>query len=235
MEKVILLVNFGGLGDNLQFSTLPEEFKNQKNLDFYIHQSTYNNFRNKEIFSLVWEMNPYFKGVSNNEANAGHIHGYPGLDNMICDIEIMHGLECKNNTFKLYYEPKKSGSFNFIFDLTSISLKDYYTQNKEQLSKIVEEILEDYDTDIYFVEFINLKSKDYFPIINIPKAKKIEIKSIFEYCDVLSSCNNFVGLHSGGSHLATTYKNKFGFKVNLIESVHTNGWRMNGVNYIKIK
>jgi hypothetical protein len=234
MNKIVLLERFGGLGDNLQFSTLPEEFKKQKNLDFYIHQSTYNNFRNKEIFSLVWEMNPYFKGVSNETPNAGHVHRFPSDENMICDIETMHELECKNETFKLYYEPKKIGSFNIIFDLTSISFKDYYTQNKEQLNKIIEEILVDYDTNIYFPEFTNLKSENYLPIVKIPNAKKIEVGNIFEYCDLISSCNNFVGLHSGGSHLATTYKNKFGFKVNLIEPYYTNGWRMNGVNYIKI-
>ena len=54
MDKVVLIENFGGLGDNLQFSTLPEEFKLQKNLDFYIHNSTFESIRNKEsLLSFV--------------------------------------------------------------------------------------------------------------------------------------------------------------------------------------
>lgn len=235
MEKVILQENFGGLGDSLQFSTLPEEFKNQKNLDFYIHQSTYNNFRNKEIFSLVWEMNPYFKGVSNETPNAGHVHGYPGLDNMICDIETMHGLECKNDTFKLYYEPKKIGDIDILFDLTSTSLRNEYFGLIPQMKTEINKILDCGFNNVFFVQFNNLKSESYLPIITVPNSIKIEVNSIFEYCDIISSSKNFVGLHSGGSHLAKTYQKKFNYNLNLIEPHFINGWRFKDINYIKLK
>ena len=235
MEKVVLIENFGGLGDNLQFSTLPEEFKLQKNLDFYIHQSTYNNFRNKEIFSLVWEMNPFFKGVSNEPPNAGHIHGFPGLENMICDIETMHGLECRNETFKLYYDPKKIGEFDILFDLTSTSLRNEYFQLHDKLKEAVKKILESEFKNVFFVSFKNLKSENYSPIVSVPNSMKIEVNSIFEYCDIISSCNNFVGLHSGGSHLAKAYQNKYNYNINLIEPHFINGWRFKNVNYIKLQ
>lgn len=234
MDKVVLIENFGGLGDNLQFSTLPEEFKLQKNLDFYIHNSTFESIRNKEIFQLVWEMNPYFKGVSNESPNAGRVHRYPTKENMVCDIESLHGLECKNDTFKLYYEPKKIGEINTLFDLTSTSLYDEYFKNYENFKKIVTDIVENNNSEIYFVYFNNLNSEKYRPIYDIPNSKKIEVNSIFEYCDVISSCQNFVGLQSGGSHLAKTYQKKYNYNITLIEPSWFDGWRFQDINYIKI-
>jgi hypothetical protein len=234
MDKVVLIENFGGLGDNLQFSTLPEEFKLQKNLDFYVHNSTFENIRNKEIFQLVWEMNPYFKGVSNESPNAGRVHRYPTKENMVCDIESLHGLECKNDTFKLYYEPKKIGEINTLFDLTSTSLYDEYFKNYENFKKIVTDIVENNNSEIYFVYFNNLNSEKYRPIYDIPNSKKIEVNSIFEYCDVISSCQNFVGLQSGGSHLAKTYQKKYNYNITLIEPSWFDGWRFQDINYIKI-
>jgi hypothetical protein len=234
MDKVVLIENFGGLGDNLQFSTLPEEFKLQKNLDFYIHNSTFESIRNKEIFQLVWEMNPYFKGVSNESPNAGRVHRYPTKENMVCDIESLHGLECKNDTFKLYYEPKKIGEINTLFDLTSTSLYDEYFKNYENFKKIVTDIVENSNSEIYFVYFNNLNSEKYRPIYDIPNSKKIEVNSIFEYCDVISSCQNFVGLQSGGSHLAKTYQKKYNYNITLIEPSWFDGWRFQDINYIKI-
>ena len=56
MSDVLLGSYFGGLGDNLQFSTLPEEFFKQQGRDTYIVSET--TFRNKEIYDLVWGCNP---------------------------------------------------------------------------------------------------------------------------------------------------------------------------------
>ena len=51
MSDVILAAFHGGLGDNLQFSTLPEEFYKQQGRDTYI--SSQASFRNQEIYDLV--------------------------------------------------------------------------------------------------------------------------------------------------------------------------------------
>jgi len=58
-KKIIISQPWGGLGDNLHYSTLPELFSN-KGYDVYI--SNNNKVRNSEIFDLVWKMNPYIKG-----------------------------------------------------------------------------------------------------------------------------------------------------------------------------
>ena len=51
MSDVLLGSYFGGLGDNLQFSTLPEEFSKQKGRDTYIvSETTFRNKKTKEVF-----------------------------------------------------------------------------------------------------------------------------------------------------------------------------------------
>ena len=52
MSDVILGAWHGGLGDSLQFSTLPEEFYKQQGRETYIWQDA--PFRNQEIYYLVW-------------------------------------------------------------------------------------------------------------------------------------------------------------------------------------
>jgi hypothetical protein len=58
-KTIVIHQQYGGLGDNLQYSTLPELYSKQ-GYDVYIH--TNNVVRNKEIHDLVWELNPYIKG-----------------------------------------------------------------------------------------------------------------------------------------------------------------------------
>ena len=68
---VILGAWNGGLGDQLQFSTLPEEFYKQQARETYIADGS--EFRNKEIYDLVWGKNPYIKGVKEGKRTAGDI------------------------------------------------------------------------------------------------------------------------------------------------------------------
>lgn len=69
-KDIIISQEWGGLGDNLQYSILPELYSNE-GYDVYI--SSNNNCRNNEIFEIVWKSNPYIKGVSLKKPNAGQI------------------------------------------------------------------------------------------------------------------------------------------------------------------
>ena len=71
MSDVILGAWHGGLGDNLQFSTLPEQFYKQQGRTTYLLDGS--TFRNKGIYQLVWEFNPYIKGIKAGRRNAGDI------------------------------------------------------------------------------------------------------------------------------------------------------------------
>ena len=108
MSDVLLGSYFGGLGDNLQFSSLPEEFSKQQGRDTYIVSET--TFRNKEIYDLVWGCNPYVKGVKEGKRTAGDIPEINfvnpnGYYSSITNWEYLHGLKPTNNLPKIYYKP----------------------------------------------------------------------------------------------------------------------------------
>ena len=207
MDDVILLAFHGGLGDNLQFSTLPEEFYKQQGRETYIWSQA--SFRNSEIYDLVWGHNPYVKGIKDGIWTAGdtpEIGHKTLISDCIMNWEALHGLEPTNKYPKIYYKPKKIYGFHNIIlvDLSSISIT--YDSN---------EILELYNTikklhkDMMFfgVEFTN-KIKDA-TIIEPDVDNKILIEDIFTYVDLMYSSFGVVSLHSGQNHLASAIKNQY--------------------------
>ena len=116
MDDVILSAYHGGLGDNLQFSTLPEEFHKQQGRDTYIWSQA--NFRNQEIYDLVWGCNPYIKGIKDGTWTAGDTPeiGHKTLvSDCISNWEALHGLEPTNKYPKIYYEPEKTPAFEMLY------------------------------------------------------------------------------------------------------------------------
>ena len=101
MSDVYLKAWHGGLGDALQFSTLPEEFSKQQDRKTYIVEDA--PFRNEGIYDLVWDKNPYVLGKKFGEWNAGDLPSIPyredgfleenGTGNMIPNWEKFHGLK----------------------------------------------------------------------------------------------------------------------------------------------
>jgi len=128
MSDVLIKAYHGGLGDCLQFSTLPEQFSKQQGRDTYVIDES--NFRNKEIYDLVWGCNPYIKGVKSGHWNAGDIPeirftNENGYQSCIKNWEELHGLKPTNEYPKIYYEPKKVEGYEdcILVDLSSISLR----------------------------------------------------------------------------------------------------------------
>lgn len=209
MDDVILSAYHGGLGDNLQFSTLPEEFFKQHGRKTYIKGDT--SFRNKEIYELVWEHNPYVLGVKDGQWNAGDtpdmvVENHTG--NWISNWEYLHGLTPTNTRPKIYYEPKKiSGYENTVLvDLSSITINHNnvdYGYDLEKVKQTYEELKEEYpDKRFVQVEFVNDLGDDikkYYPDCD----DKILINSIFEYCDLMNSCFGICCFYSGSMVLAT--------------------------------
>lgn len=73
-QKTLTLDVWGGLGDNLQVSTIPRRFYEKFGYKgVYISNSV--PWRNKEIKELVWDLNPYIAGFTDkkgvNIADAG--------------------------------------------------------------------------------------------------------------------------------------------------------------------
>ena len=206
MSDVILAAFHGGLGDNLQFSTLPEEFHKQQGRDTYI--SSQASFRNQEIYDLVWGCNPYIKGIKGGDWSAGDTPNRHRVieSNCISNWEALHGLKPTNKYPKIYYEPEKISSFDnvILVDLSSISI----TYDEEKILKLYDAVRKTHEGMVFLsVEFTN-KIKGA-TIIEPDVSGVVEIESIFTYVDLMYSSFGVVSLHSGQNHLASAIKNQY--------------------------
>ena len=203
MSDVILSAYHGGLGDNLQFSTLPEQFYKQQGRKTYIRDGA--TFRNEGIYQLVWEFNPYVKGIKEGDWNAGDI---PEIEysnvagNCISNWEKLHGLEPVNKYPKIYYVPKTSLDYSdvYLVDFTSISIN----YDKEKLINKLKQIQDEYP-DKQFVEVTfsqDLSGGGNYNQYGV-NLERLVIDNIFQYYDIICSCSGLVALSSGASHLSS--------------------------------
>ena len=243
-NKKILYVEWGGLGDHLQFSTLPE-ISNKNGYDFYM--SHLSKFRNNQTLDLVWSSNPYFKGISEEPPNCGH--GYTDISGLNPEISLNRNWVDKigfgnpdlvngSKYPAIYYEPKLIEEFKdcLLIDLNGVHFKDNgYTYNWNLIKGHIEsDIAEKKYKNIYFIEpnDVNYSNARF----DFTIGKSIFIKNIFDYADFIYSSKKFFTIWAGGSHLASAIKWKY--KPELELSTFTNNtskcmfWYDN-VDYLK--
>jgi len=206
MSDVLIASYHGGLGDSLQFSTLPEEFWKQEGRETYVWAGA--QFRNPEINDLVWGCNPYVKGVKGGEWSAGDL---PSIEysnvagTCISNWEQLHGLKPTNKFPKIYYEPQKVGGYTdvFLVDFTSISI-DY---DHQLLYNKLDEIKQQYPNHQFLgVVFNQTLNQGKFNTYTGDCDGIIEVVDIFSYCDIMASSFGLIALSSGASHLSSAIK-----------------------------
>jgi hypothetical protein len=203
MDRKILYQPWGGLGDNLQYSTLPKRFA-EIGIDFYI--SDKNVYRNNEIYSLVWGMNPYVKGINSEEYNSGDIDFNRNFSNknIIYNQESIHGLNPINEIPEIYYNPGyiKDVEDSILIDVNTVTLPPEMSDN------IISELREKYpNREIVAPRFKN-KLANNLHKKNITPDRFLDIESIFHYCDVIHSSYHFICPFSGQSVLAAALDKK---------------------------
>lgn len=199
-NTIVISQPWGGLGDNLQFSTLPELYTE---LGFDVYISSSNKYRNNEIYDLVWKLNPYIKGISELPINAGASKGISELSsNPVKNMEISHNLMNGTRKYlKLYYTPKyiQDLSNTILYDITSIT--DTYT----------DEVITETFTNI-FNKYPNLtKKKVIFSSLSNRTTPNLNtdiftVNNIYEYCDAIYSCKVHLSVMSGSVCLASALK-----------------------------
>jgi len=217
MSDVLIAAYHGGLGDNLQFSTLPEEFAVQQGRDTYVWDRAF--FRNPEIAQLVWGTNPYIKGIKGGQWNAGDIPEIKFENvagNSIASWEQLHGLEPVNKYPKIYYQPNKVDLKDVILVDISTITRDY---DHEKLLKVYEDIRKEHPGKVFAkVEFQNeINTRKGIDIAHdgkhvtypVPVDGKIPIVNIFAYADAMASSFGLISVHSGQSHLSSAIKNQY--------------------------
>ncbi len=207
-DAIVIGQPWGGLGDNLQFSTLPERFA-RLGLKTWIAAD--NAVRNPEIFELVWGANPHVAGVIDRPANAGACRGpvydagLPKLTDFIQRIEIAHDLEPENRWPKVYHplRPRPELAGSVLVDVGSVTqaypapmLSQYLTMVM-QWCRYPREIVRQ-------VRFTgSARGADGAAIEGI---EPIEIGGLADYCDALAACRAFVTVLSGAQSLAVAVR-----------------------------
>jgi|688.fasta_scaffold212596_2 hypothetical protein len=231
MNNKVLYQPWGGLGDNLQYSTLPELY-HKLGYEFYISKD--NVYRNDEIYDLVWGLNPYVKGISDEPFNVGSCVGFSRVspnESIIYNQEICHGFEPQNRIPKIYYEPKNIIEFNdkIILDISSVSTNPVVPKNLDDFIKINFP-----NKTVVIPKFKNKISDNHKINRDIELYEYVEIDSIFHYTDIINSCHQFICSFSGQSVLASAInkKNTICF---IPENYITNSYVFHNIKYFQVK
>lgn len=215
MDKIIISQPWGGLGDNLQYSTLPELYSKTEK-EVYI--STNNVVRNQEIFDLVWGYNPYIKGISYEPSNAGEYnnkHWPPAQQNeySIHRIEISHGFEKTNFFPKIYYKPQTIQELDndILIDLTGSS--QVYELNKYiEYINYFTPLISNMTKNIKIITFLKINISPIFSEVydylksKIENIEYLQVNNLFHYCDIINSCDTIIIVNSGINSLASAIK-----------------------------
>jgi hypothetical protein len=207
MSNIIVIEQpWGGLGDNLQYTTLPQLYSE---LGFNVYISSKNTYRNPEIYDLVWKLNPYIKGISDEPPNAGACTYFQGLhksisEHSIRNIEYAHGINFGVEKYpKIYYNPKTIEDLKntIIIDTTNISA--HITFDISYIEQQIKKIINMYPSfKPLKIHFKNISNRNLESL----QCNTYIIDNIFQYCDVINSCKIFISVPSGCSNLASSIK-----------------------------
>jgi hypothetical protein len=234
MSRYVIGQQCGGLGDNLQFSTLPELLTKHGHEVFV---SSKNVLRNSQTKKLVWEMNPYVSGFTDDDANLGWnpIYPTPMIYNLVSVWEKAYLGKIFNIYPKIYYNPCLRGDFvgKTILEFNTVTFN--YDSAVEVLPSKIESHFEDQNVVIidnsrvsrHSLRFDRFKSfKTYVP------------SDIFDFCDIIFSCKKYISLLSGGTILASALRqnNLFPKLICFCPQVDVNGrgWIFDNVDYFPV-
>jgi FkbM family methyltransferase len=231
-DRVVLEQPWGGLGDNLQFSTLPELFA-RRNIEFYL--SSRNKYRNTEILSTVWAANPYVKGILNEPASIGVAKIELNLENyrkdipFIARIEMAHGFKPTNHHPIVYQKPRLREDLfgKVIIDLSSVS----YSGGEEKLLRYLQATINWYKyraEDLLQVSFSSYAAQKGLSFNDIPS---IGIDSLADYESALYSASVLITVHSGAKSLAVALRDVPGARLQKIHS-YASPMQYNFRNYV---
>ena len=216
-KEITIYQPWGGLGDNMAHTVIPELCR-KYNIKCYL--SNQNAYRNDNIYNFVWKNNPFLDGTKDCSdltwVNKLRNYERAGM-NHIEAIQRYYGFEIEHHYPILYYKPNKIDAYQnkTVLDLSAHSIgRDY---DKNRLVKILEEL--NLDEKTVTITHPNLNyGVTYSKETNFTEQS---VLSLEHYSDILYSCKRFITLHSGQACLASTIKNQT--KVDLEINVITTG------------
>lgn len=241
MERNIVIYQpWGGLGDNLAHSIIPE-LCSQNNIKCYL--SKHNAYRNEDINNFVWELNPYIEKEKIDFTDLSWLDRCRQFENnSVNHIQVLqkvYGFDTDYEYPKIYYTPKYIEEYK---DKVLINFTAHSIQHEYDLQKIENSIASLGIKKQNIIYITNSKigySKDFCKNENI---STIDINDLKTYSDVIASAKQFVALFSGQSVLASTIKYQTGsdVKIDIITPTRylphiNNTYTFSNTNYIEIK
>lgn len=221
-KPILNLDVWGGLGDNLQVSTIPKRFFEKYGYKgVYISNSV--PWRNNEIKKLVWDKNPYIAGFTDkkgvNIADTGLVQ-FDGVTNWIQNIEKIYKFDPPyNNRPEIYYDLVVKDVFNtgksVVIDM-SYSEESYkrnierypelINSTKNKLERLLAQNKPDIDIKIIH-QPKHLNNINFFEALNIDCLfNTVVVENIFEYCNIIQHSKQYICSHSGCHALAAAIR-----------------------------
>lgn len=199
---------WGGLGDNLQFSTLPEQLSSQGHNVYLHHQNAY---RNEEIYRIAWGHNPFIKGILGGTPNCGWVGVDPACHRDKFPQVPVYGINKWEMLFqaplskgipKIYWtHPRMEGFENVVLVDLNYSSCTYLPDTVMPI--VYREVAARWPrADVRQVRFKQQVSTKGYESTFPP----IEVETVYHYCALIASCRAIVTLLTGSSPLASAVK-----------------------------
>ena len=198
---LIIEINKGGLGDHLFYSHLPRIAKETKAFEKVLI-SNHSHFRHADYKKLIWELNPFVDGFT-EEKGIFHFSTDCNEDqNMLDTIMLAYGLDDGNRMHEpeIYYHPKINPAIAHlqVYDPNYQS----YTGNLRS-SKLIEQwLFKNHISIDYQMRFLGKRQ------LPLPIAETLSCKDIFEFCDLIASIKQFYCVNTGSTTLAAALHKK---------------------------
>ena len=195
MKTLILSIQKGGLGDHLFYSHLPRIAKQYGGFN-QVFISNDSIFRNPDTKKLVWELNPYLDGFTNDPGLFYFSEKIEEGENLLDHLMLAYGLDDnkRNHEPEIYYKPMLVESLidKTIYDPNYIS----YTGDIKYKATIQN-----------WFDQNNIKPNAQMKVlgersISINCANTLSTPDIFKFCDLLYSAKAIYCLSTGTGTLA---------------------------------
>ena len=217
LEKAVFAQPWGGLGDNLQYSNLPELY-DKEGVKFFV--SFFNHTRNKQIDKFCWGDSNFSSGKILKKPNIGWKTWIDTLENykdrkdinIIQKNNLNHGFEEGEGYPSMNIDKKLKNNkiqFPYLADFNAITLVPS-TNGWNQIQQHIG------GTNISMLSFPNVKNLTNAPSLFKSDYERLEVNSLEESLAVLSKTDTFICLNSGSHTLAAGLKNIIGRPNNII-------------------
>ena len=195
MKTLIISIQKGGLGDHLFYSHLPRIAKQYGGFN-EVFISNDSIFRNNHTKKLVWELNPYLDGFTNEPGFFYFSENIQDGENLLDHLMLAYGLDDhkRNHEPEIYYKPKLVEALidKTIYDPNYIS----YTGDIKYSATIQN-----------WFDKNNIKPNAQMKVlgkrsIRINADKTLTTPDIFKFCDLLYSAKAIYCLSTGTGTLA---------------------------------